>query len=526
PTLTPTDNFFDHGGHSLLATRLISRIRSTLGVHLDVFTLFEAPTAKLLAEHLRNDDDGRAPIEARDHAHGAPLSFAQRRLWFLHRFEGEATYNVPLALRLSGRLDVRALTAALNDVVGRHESLRTVFPERDGEPWQEIRPAAEVHVPIAVETVTAETLPDALARAAQTRFDLERDLPLRATLFRLGPSEHVLLLLMHHIAADGWSLAPLSRDLSSAYAARLTGEAPQWEPLPVQYADYTVWQHETLGAGTDPASRLARETDHWRTTLTGLPDALALPTDRPRPTVASYQGETYRFTMDAVLHERVVTMARARGATAFMVLLAGLAGLLSRLGAGTDVPVGSPIAGRTDEKLDDLVGFFVNTLVMRMDVSGDPTFGELVERARSTALTAYAHQDVPFEHLVEAVSPARSLAHHPLFQVMLALQNTPEGRLDMPGITASYQPAHTGTSRFDLFFSLWESYDDGRPAGLAGVLEYPTDLFDPATVRTLIERWSQFLTTATQEPDRPVGRIDVTTPEELRRVLAEWSSGA
>ncbi|GHJ15415.1 hypothetical protein TPA0908_34100 [Micromonospora sp. AKA38] len=526
PTLTPTDNFFDHGGHSLLATRLISRIRSTLGVHLDVFTLFEAPTAKLLAEHLRNDDDGRAPIEARDHAHGAPLSFAQRRLWFLHRFEGEATYNVPLALRLSGRLDVRALTAALNDVVGRHESLRTVFPERDGEPWQEIRPAAEVHVPIAVETVTAETLPDALARAAQTRFDLERDLPLRATLFRIGPSEHVLLLLMHHIAADGWSLAPLSRDLSSAYAARLTGEAPQWEPLPVQYADYTVWQHETLGAGTDPASRLARETDHWRTTLTGLPDALALPTDRPRPTVASYQGETYRFTMDAVLHERVVTMARARGATAFMVLLAGLAGLLSRLGAGTDVPVGSPIAGRTDEKLDDLVGFFVNTLVMRMDVSGDPTFGELVERARSTALTAYAHQDVPFEHLVEAVSPARSLAHHPLFQVMLALQNTPEGRLDMPGITASYQPAHTGTSRFDLFFSLWESYDDGRPAGLAGVLEYPTDLFDPATVRTLIERWSQFLTTATQEPDRPVGRIDVTTPEELRRVLAEWSSGA
>ncbi|WP_239134607.1 condensation domain-containing protein, partial [Rugosimonospora africana] len=278
-------------------------------------------------------------------------------------------------------------------------------------------------------------------------------------------------------ACDGWSMSPLARDLTDAYAARRAEEAPRWSSLPVQYVDYTLWQQELLGEEDDPGSVLSRQLAFWRETLAGLPDELRLPVDRPRPVVSSYRGGRVSFELGSELHRGLVALARAHGVTMFMVLQAGLAVLLSRLGAGEDVPVGSPVAGRVDDALDDLVGFFVNTLVLRLDVSGDPTFGELLRRARETDLAAYAHQDVPFDRLVEAIQPARSLARHPLFQVMLAFQNNADARLDLAGLTTEAEPMGAGAPEFDLLFILTEHHaPDGTPGGIHGVLDYSQDL--------------------------------------------------
>ncbi|MEV4432052.1 amino acid adenylation domain-containing protein [Streptomyces sp. NPDC049585] len=520
------DSFFQLGGHSLMATRLISRIRTTFGAELAIRDLFEAPTVAALAPRL--DDAGSArnrPGADRERPEVLPLSFAQRRLWVLDHVEGpSATYNVPLALHLTGTVDTDALRAAIGDVVARHESLRTVFPETDGVPRQHILPAGSGFTGLTVTDIDAADLDAALREAAGHAFALGTEPPLRATLFRTDAQHGVLLLLMHHIAADGSSAGPLLADLTAAYTARLAGGAPQWQPLPVQYADYALWQHDVLGDEADAASTAARQAAYWTERLAGLPELLDLPTDHARPAVASYRGDQVGFSIGQETHQALSALARRTGATTFMVVQAALAALLTRLGAGTDIPLGTAVAGRTDEALDGLVGFFVNTLVLRTDTSGDPTFAELVERVRETDLAAYAHQDLPFERLVEIANPVRSLAHHPLFQVMLTLQSQAEAAVELPGLTTRVEGLDAGAAKFDLSFSLRDRYAaDGTPAGIDGSVVFATDLFTAGTARGIADRLVRLLQAAADAPDAPVGQLEVLAPQERERLLVEWN---
>ncbi|MFD8912686.1 non-ribosomal peptide synthase/polyketide synthase [Streptomyces sp. NPDC059575] len=528
PRVGADDNFFDLGGHSLLATRLVARIRSVLGVELALRALFQAPTAANLAQALDEAGHVRPALTAHARPEAVPLSYAQRRLWFLHRMDGTAaTYHIPLALRLTGTLDAAALDEALADVVARHESLRTVFPEVDGVPCQRVLDPGAARPPVPSAEVSEGELPGLLAEFARQSFDLAAEPPLRARLFTLAPQEHVLLLVMHHIAGDGWSTGPLARDLAEAYAARSLGRAPSWPALPVQYADYTLWQRDLLGDADDTESRFAEQLDYWKHQLDNLPELLQLPADRPRPAVARWHGDQIGLELSAELHASLSELARRTGTSLFMVLQAALAALYTRLGAGTDIPIGSPIAGRTDEALDDLVGFFVNTLVLRTDTSGDPTFTQLLDRVRETALSAYAHQDVPFEHLVEALNPTRSLSHHPLFQTVLAVQNAPMGRFSLPGLEVATYAVATGTAKFDLGVNLAEQFGpDGIPAGIVGGVEYATDLFDQDTVAALARRWTLLLEAVTADPERPIGLIDLLGTDERHRLLEEGNATA
>ncbi|WP_159074432.1 non-ribosomal peptide synthetase, partial [Streptomyces dioscori] len=523
------DGFFELGGHSLLATRLISRIRTTLGVELSVRAVFEAPTVGELARLVRQASGQTRPaLRLSPLPERVPLSFAQQRLWFLHQLEGaNPVYNVPVVLRLAGELDVDTLRAALADVVGRHEVLRTVYTDVDGTPVQTVLPA-DVDVPLSVAELESTEVRTAVERAAGYAFDLACEIPLRASLSRVTDTgEWVLALVAHHIATDGSSMAPLLRDLSRAYAARAAGRSPAWTPLPVRYTDYAVWQRDLLGDLDDPGSAVAAQVAYWVRELQGLPEQVSLRGDRPRPAVASRRGAVAGTEIPADVHARIVGLARTSGASVFMVAQAALAGLLTRLGAGTDIPIGSPVAGRTDEALDDVVGFFVNTLVLRTDTSGDPTFEELLSRVRTTALSAYTNQDVPFERLVEILSPTRSLAHHPLFQIMLVLQNTTEASVELPGATVSREQVAGRGSRFDLTFGLRETRGaDGAPRGITVQLEYSSDLYDPATAEALLSRWVRLIGAVTVDPGHRLSAVDLLTGAERRQLLLEWNDTA
>ncbi|MFC7342285.1 amino acid adenylation domain-containing protein [Saccharopolyspora griseoalba] len=508
------DGFFDLGGHSLLAARLLARVRAELGAELDIRTLFDHPTVAELAPRLRSAG-GRPELGPAQRPERIPLSFGQQRLWFLNRLEGpSATYNMPLLLEMNGAPDVAALRLALVDVVGRHESLRTVFPDELGEPHQLV-----LDTPPELVVVGTRDADAAIDEAAREGFDLAAEPPLRATLFAQG-DRHVLMLLLHHVAGDEWSIRPLVRDLSTAYAARLRGSAPDWEPLPVQYVDYALWQRELLGDETGGLA--ARQLDFWCETLADLPDQLELPADFPRPAVPSHRGGTARFELDPELHRRVRELAAEHRASAFMVLQAGLAALLTRLGAGTDVPIGSPVAGRGDERLDELVGFFVNSLVLRTDTSGDPGFGELVDRVRQVDLAAFDHADLPFERLAEVLNPTRSLARHPLFQVMLAYWGAAESvTAQLPGLDTAVRTRSAGAAKFDLAVNL-----DERPDGGAdGLVQYSRDLFTEETAAEIAECFVQLLGSAVAAPETPIGRLDVLGERTRRRVL-EWGDAS
>ncbi|MGW7276697.1 condensation domain-containing protein, partial [Streptomyces sp. NPDC054864] len=507
--------------------RLVSRIRTTLDTEVGIRALFETPTIAGLAAGIDDTtNDVRARLEPRERPERVPVSFAQRRLWFLGQLEGPSpTYNLPMATRLRGRVDVEILRAALSDVVERHESLRTVFGQtEDGQPYQQVVSLESVQLAFAVVDVDEAGLSDALRAEAAVGFDLAREFPLRARLFRLGQDEYVLMLVVHHIAADGWSMAPLARDLSVAYAARLEGGAPVWEPLSVQYADYTLWQQETLGSEDDSDSLIAAQLDYWAHTLTGIPEQLELPTDRPRPATASHEGDTVALHVPAEVHQRLLRLSQDHNASLFMTAQTALAVLLTRMGAGSDIPIGTPVAGRTDEALDELVGFFVNNLVLRTDTSGDPTFTELLQRVRERDLEAFAHQDVPFERLVEVINPQRSMSRHPLFQVMLAFHNNTQADLDLPGLEASPHNINTTAAKFDLTVNFTElRTPEGHPDGLAARIDYRTDLFDRQTVETLGTRLARILEAVVATPDAPIGTIDILDPTERHQLLAGWN---
>ncbi|MFI5888408.1 amino acid adenylation domain-containing protein, partial [Streptomyces sp. NPDC051554] len=527
------ESFFELGGDSLKVMRLIARIRSVLEVSVGVREVFAEPTVAGVARLVESTGaSGAVVLARRERPERVPLSFAQQRMWFLNRMDGEgsegaAAYNLPFALRLTGDLDIEVLQAALGDVADRHESLRTVFPDVEGVPYQEIREGAEGRPPLQV-VEAGERWRELMEDEAARGFDLAAELPWRTTLLRVSEAECVLLLVAHHIATDAWSMGVLANDLQTAYLSRLTGRAPEREPLPVQYADYALWQREVLGELDDPESAGAGQVAYWRRELEGAPQETVLPFDRPRPAVPSFRSGSVPLDVEAETHARLTELAARGGATMFMVVHAALVVLLARMGAGEDVCVGTPVAGRSDSQLEDLAGFFVNTLVLRSDASGNPTFGDLLARVRESDLSAYAHQDVPFERLVDELNPARSAARNPLFQVLLALQNVPEAHWDLEGlVVGQVPPLADPPARFDLSLTLSERRSDsGSAGGLRGGILYAADLFDEGTVRRLAERLVRVLEQVAADPELRLSAVEVLDQAERATIVEQWNDTA
>ncbi|WP_040704264.1 non-ribosomal peptide synthetase, partial [Nocardia takedensis] len=522
------DDFFDLGGNSLIATRVVARIGAALGASIPVRALFEATTVEALAARVESHTDGaaRARLVARPRRAGelVPLSYAQQRMWFLNKYDtSSAAYNLPLAIRLSGALDIEALRLAVADVVRRHESLRTRYPEHGGTPIQVIVPAETLVLDLRPIQVDPASVTAAVTEFAATGFDVAEQVPLRARLYVLGPDEHVLVVVVHHIAGDGFSMGPLARDVMTAYTARSQGSDPGWSPLPVQYADFAIWQREVLGAEDDAQSLLARQVDYWRQALDGVPDELTLPADRPRPAVASLRGATLHADLPAELVAALDAVARARGASLFMVMHGALAVLLARLSGTDDIAIGSPIAGRGEQALDDLVGMFVNTLVLRTGVAGGDSFADLLDRVRRTDLDAYGNADVPFERLVELLAPERSQSRNPLFQVALAFQNLDNTSIELPGLRVAALDLEESVARFDLQFTLAERADG---SGMSLALTYATDLFDAATAAGFVTRWRRVLEAVAADPAVEVGAIELLDAEERADLIARTGPAA
>ncbi len=515
------DDFFALGGDSLIATRVCTRLQLALGREVPVRYLFEASTVGELAEYLHAHRGGpaRPPLTVMPRPERVPLSFAQQRLWFLNQLRGPSpVYNIAAALRISGALDVEALGAALDDVLARHESLRTVFPAVDGVPFQQVltaRAGMWRQGPL-VASLAEQDVAGALVELAGHRFDLSAQIPFRAQIYSVGPEQYVVGIVVHHIAFDGWSIIPLARDLGVAYASRCAGRAPGWAPLAVQYADYTLWQRQYLGELQDPHSVIALELRFWEDALAGMPELLQLPTDRPYPPVADCRGAMVAVDWPAELQQRVGAVAREHNASSFMVIQAALAVLLAKISASSDVAVGVPIAGRGDPALDELVGFFVNTLVLRVDLAGDPTVGELLAQVRGRSLAAYEHQDVPIAVLLERLNPTPTLTHHPFIQVMLAWQNLAgQGNDAAAGLAfgdlqVTAMPVDTQSAAKDLVFALAEHWSEaGEPAGIGGAVEFRTDVFDAARIQVLIEQLHRVLVAMIADPTRRLSSIDL-----------------
>jgi amino acid adenylation domain-containing protein len=513
------DDFFELGGHSLKATQIVSRARDAFSVELPVRQLFEKPTVAALAaeiERLQGGGSGAllepiAPVERGGAA--APASFSQQQLWFLDRLAGPSSaYNLPVVLRLRGPLDAGALEASLARVVARHEILRTTFEEVDGEPRQRIAPAAADR--FAVEDLTGLETGAWLARAQEEvrrPFDLARGPLLRARLYRLAEQDHALALILHHAAADAWSFGVLAREVAQVYAALLDGRDPALPALEVQFADYAAWQRQRLAAG-----RLEEGLAYWRRALEGAPRRLELPADGPVREEAGARGSVFRFELDRGLRAKVEALARRAGATPFMALLSGFAATLSRLCGERDLVIGTAMANRSHPALERLIGYFVNTVALRVDLAGDPDFGEILQRVRRAALSADAHQDVPFEKVVEAQQPDRRLGQNPLFQVMFVLQNALEAEVRLPGLDVELVPVALGGSKFELTLSM----EERRGGGYGAAIEYQRDRFSAERIERLAGHLRVLLEAAVQDPERPLSGLPLLTPEERARMLA------
>jgi amino acid adenylation domain-containing protein len=524
PRVGADEDFFDLGGHSLLGMQVLSRVRQRWGVELPVRAVFQAPTVAALAARIdaaRGEPASpQPPLRPVLRDGELPLSFAQQRLWFLHQMEPASPfYNIPAAVRLTGALDAAALRRALGEIVRRHEALRTTFLTTADGSAQVVHPAPRqfalpAHDLSALPRARAEAEAMRVARAeAETPFDLTRGLMLRALLVRVSGDEHLLVLNLHHVAGDGWSVGVLFRELGALYEAFAAGLPSPLAAPPVQYADFAVWQREWLREEV-----LEAQLAYWRGRLAGAPAVLELPTDHARPAVQTYRGEVASFEVPAALTARLRQAARREGATLFMVLLAGFDLLIHRLSGRDDVVVGSPIAGRVRREVEGLIGFFVNTMALRTDLSGDPTAAGLIGRVREATLEAYAHQDLPFERVVEELQPERTLSHNPLFQVAFALQNVGMEPVDAPGLRLKLEDVDSGTSKFDMFLEMLE-----EGPGLRGNLEYATDLWEPATVRRMVALFLRLLDALAGDPALPVSRAALLEPAEGGAQVRDWN---
>ncbi len=525
------DNVFELGGHSLLATQIISRVRQTFRVELPLRHLFESPTVAELARVIAEARHGEMlpaaaspPLEPVGREAELPLSFAQQRLWFLQQLDpGSPSYNIPAAFRLTGRLEPAVLEACFREIVRRHETLRTTFPAVGGRPIQAVAPSVELTLPLVDLTRLLDR-----ARRAETRrlacretgrsFDLERGPVLRVALLRLGRREHFLIVAVHHIVSDGWSQGVFYRELAALYEALSAGRRPGLPELPIQYADFAIWQRRRLSGGRTPGEILETQLAYWRTKLGGELPALRLPADRPRPAVPSLRGAMATLELDAELGAALRKLSRDAGATLYMTLLAAFMALLHRLTGQRDLVVGSPIANRNHKEIEGLIGFFVNTLVIRGQLPGDRSlaFPELLERIREVALEAYDHQDLPFERVVEELDPERDIGRNPLFQVMFALQNAPSSEVSLPGLRLSPIELKLQRIRFDLEVHLWET--DG---GLHGLFLYSTDLFDASTVARLVDHFACLLEAVAADPERRLAELPAASPPVLHQLLVE-----
>ncbi|CAJ4934129.1 syringomycin synthetase [Burkholderia pseudomallei] len=514
------DNFFELGGHSLLAVQLVSRLRQALSVEVALSTVFDAPVLSALAERLEAENtEVLPPIPLAPRDGRIALSLAQQRLWFLTQLEGVSeAYHMSGAVRLDGPLNREVLQRALNRIVMRHEALRTCFVREEGEPIQVIQPHADLTVSYhdLREAEQSEQRAKDLSQAhASAPFDLSRDLPVRVLLLQLEDEAHVVQVVMHHIASDGWSVGVFLQELSALYGSFIAEQGDPLAPLPLQYADYAAWQRRWLASG-----QLEKQGAFWQTNLSGAPTLLELPTDRPRPPKQSHAGASVEVKLGAALSERVKRLSQRHGVTPYMTLLSSWAAVLSRLSGQEEVVIGSPVAGRNRTEVEALIGFFVNTLALRLDLSSEPTVGELLKRTKAQVLSAQAHQDLPFDQVVERVKPPRSTAHPPLFQVMFVWQNMPAGELTIPGLTIRAVETPLQTAQFELTLSLREAGDD-----IVGHLNYASALFDESTVRRYVTYWCRLLEGMTAgSANVSVARLPLLDEAERKQVVYEWNA--
>ncbi|WP_038758088.1 non-ribosomal peptide synthetase [Burkholderia pseudomallei] len=521
------DNFFELGGHSLLAVQLVSRLRQALSVEVALSTVFDAPVLSALAERLEaGNTEVLPPIPLAPRDGRIALSLAQQRLWFLTQLGSVSeAYHMSGAVRLDGPLNREVLQRALNRIVMRHEALRTCFVREEGEPIQVIQPHADLTVSyhdlreaesIRHEAGNREQRAKDLSQAhASAPFDLSRDLPVRVLLLQLADEAHVVQVVMHHIASDGWSVGVFLQELSALYGSFIAEQGDPLAPLPLQYADYAAWQRRWLASG-----QLEKQGAFWQTNLSGAPTLLELPTDRPRPPKQSHAGASVEVKLGAALSERVKRLSQRHGVTPYMTLLSSWAAALSRLSGQEEVVIGSPVAGRNRTEVEPLIGFFVNTLALRLDLSSEPTVGELLKRTKAQVLSAQAHQDLPFDQVVERVKPPRSTAHPPLFQVMFVWQNMPAGELTIPGLTIRAVETPLQTAQFELTLSLREAGDD-----IVGHLNYASALFDESTVRRYVTYWCRLLEGMTAGPANvSVARLPLLDEAERKQVVYEWNA--